>query len=457
MRRAGLFALAVFFLPVATHAAIVINEIAWMGTVVSANDEWIELANTGSTSVDLTGWQLTSSSGSPTITLSGSIAAGSYFLLERSSDDTVPSSTADQIYTGSLPNTGVTLTLTDAGAGVIDTVSGGTNWTDIGGDNSTKDTPQRVGSGWQTATPTPRAGNVGSGNTSNPPDSSESSASSGSGAGSGSSPAPPSSLSIDIGSNKKAFLHVPLRFMASLKPKSTEGEGVRVFWSFGDGSSTEGREVEKTYRYPGTYVVSARGIGGVISAQDDVVVTVRSAQVSVTGSSLEGIRIANADSERIDLSGWQIASSDGSFRIPDGTWVLPESEVLFPAEVTRLSFAFSATLAYPNGIIASTFPAAGVATAPQPVAAVASSHKEQTVESVTVRSVTNETTPDTYATHITAPAATTQLAAAGAPLLAEEEPENEDSRSFVGELLHSPWTLGFIGLVAIAGAALMIL
>ena len=43
------FSLLLFFIAFASQAAnsldVVINEVAWMGTVNSANDEWIELYN----------------------------------------------------------------------------------------------------------------------------------------------------------------------------------------------------------------------------------------------------------------------------------------------------------------------------------------------------------------------------------------------------------------------------
>ena len=51
--RSGAVYCAVF-----AKADIIISEIAWMGTTVSANYEWIELQNTGSSSVNLSGWTL---------------------------------------------------------------------------------------------------------------------------------------------------------------------------------------------------------------------------------------------------------------------------------------------------------------------------------------------------------------------------------------------------------------
>ncbi|MEK7173873.1 MAG: lamin tail domain-containing protein, partial [Patescibacteria group bacterium] len=88
--------LLLLILPSNVLGAVVVNEIAWMGTVTSANDEWIELYNNGSEAVDLTGWRITAADGQPDITLDANICpnttipAGGYFLLERTDDETVP-------------------------------------------------------------------------------------------------------------------------------------------------------------------------------------------------------------------------------------------------------------------------------------------------------------------------------------------------------------------------------
>lgn len=91
--------------------AIVINEVAWGGTAANSNHEWIELYNPGTTDINITGWRLATSDNSLSITLNGTVPAGGYFLLERTSDNTVSDITADQIYTGTLANEGRVLRL----------------------------------------------------------------------------------------------------------------------------------------------------------------------------------------------------------------------------------------------------------------------------------------------------------------------------------------------------------
>ena len=59
MRIVGLFALVILF-PMFAHATVIITEIMYdVPTSIGADDtrEWIEIANTSSSTVDLTGWK----------------------------------------------------------------------------------------------------------------------------------------------------------------------------------------------------------------------------------------------------------------------------------------------------------------------------------------------------------------------------------------------------------------
>jgi phosphatidylserine/phosphatidylglycerophosphate/cardiolipin synthase-like enzyme len=136
---------------------LVINEIAWMGTTTDYNNEWIEIYNPTSSDVNLNGWTLASVDGTPSISLTGTISANGFYILERTSDSTLPEITANQIYTGALGNSGEDVTLKDPSGTVIDEVN---QW--YAGDNSTKATMERVSasvsgtdaSNWITATET---------------------------------------------------------------------------------------------------------------------------------------------------------------------------------------------------------------------------------------------------------------------------------------------------------------
>ncbi len=128
---------------------VFINEIAWMGTENSANDEWIELHNNTDSPINLEGWVLKAADGTPEINLSRTVLEKSFYLLERTDDNTVPDVSADQIYTGALNNKGEKLELYDSFGNLIDSVDAGSGWP--AGDNSTKQTMERKDNGWQTS------------------------------------------------------------------------------------------------------------------------------------------------------------------------------------------------------------------------------------------------------------------------------------------------------------------
>jgi hypothetical protein len=143
-----LLTLFVLFLPLLCQAAtpldVVINEVAWMGTKISANDEWLELYNNTDSEIDLASWQLTPQDGTPKIILSGKIPARGFYLLERTNDETLPGILASQIYTGAMSNSGENFTLSDAQGQIIDSLDCSLGW--FFGDNTTKQTMERKNS-----------------------------------------------------------------------------------------------------------------------------------------------------------------------------------------------------------------------------------------------------------------------------------------------------------------------
>lgn len=156
--------LTIFALPqriLATNLSdVTINEIAWMGTTSSANDEWMELKNNMANPIDLTGWSLQSADGKLKINLRGGISGRGFYLLERTDDTTIPSIAADLVYKGILSNSGIDLRLYDNSNNLIDEASYQSGWP--AGDNTTKQTMERTDSGWQTSQNpggTPRAEN----------------------------------------------------------------------------------------------------------------------------------------------------------------------------------------------------------------------------------------------------------------------------------------------------------
>lgn len=113
--------------------SIIINEVAWMGTVNSANEEWIELKNTTANNIVLDNWKLIAEDNSPFINLKGAINANSFYLLKRSAD-----------YKGALENTGENLRLYN-GNNLVDEIICQGKWPT--GNNETKQTMEREENG----------------------------------------------------------------------------------------------------------------------------------------------------------------------------------------------------------------------------------------------------------------------------------------------------------------------
>ena len=126
-----------------TRNKVIINEIAWMGGINSANDEWIELKNISGTPVNLSGWQLWDKEKQIKIILSNGaqLPNNEFLLLERTDDDSVPQLSADFIYAGGLNNSNETLYLFDENCQLMDEVLAFSGWP--AGDNNSKRTMER--------------------------------------------------------------------------------------------------------------------------------------------------------------------------------------------------------------------------------------------------------------------------------------------------------------------------
>ena len=116
--------------------SVVVSELMWSGSSASSSDEWIELFNRGSETVDLSGWTITRGDGEEESVMvlieAGQLPPGEVFLIsnyghddDRSRLAAVPSLVEPQV---SLPNTKLRLRLYDGppeSASVIDLIDDG--------------------------------------------------------------------------------------------------------------------------------------------------------------------------------------------------------------------------------------------------------------------------------------------------------------------------------------------
>lgn len=267
---------------------------------------------------------------------------------------------------------------------------------------------------------------------------------------------PPSALTFSISGDHTAFQETPLHLTARVTSKSgVIDPSAQISWSFGDGSSAVGNEVEKVYRYPGTYAVMVFATNAIAKASDEVIITVVPAQVHIVSIASEGVTIANGSKERLDLSFWRLASDVGSFRFPEGTILLPESKVLFPSAITNLPVTLEVSLLYPNGITATRFAPTPV----QPVLASASFNQVQKVEEII--SPKPEQAYENKAVIAPAPVSIKETGAGASldpvPELAGAAAAPEAPKTAAGGLFHSVWSYGLLGVIALAGGAFILL
>lgn len=370
-----------FSVCLADTPTVVINEIAWMGTTESANAEWIELYNSGNQSVDLTDWVLAATDGTPTISLSGAIPAQTFFLLERTSNETVPGVIADQIYTGAMGNGGENLELKGLSGALVDSVNCSSGW--FSGDNDTKQTMEKISSGlpsnnkisWQESTSpdgTPKAQNsLGTPTQTNEgqPDeqSSETQDETASSTLTSSTASGDSTTNhspeANAGPDIIALANQEITFDAA-KSSDPDGDSLAYLWNFGDGTTSDEPVINHSYQYPGTYIIVLEASDGQNNSSDQAVITIYSNSILISefmpapagaDGDNEWIELYN-DSDRVaDLSGWQVDDIDGGskpFTIPQNTLLAGHQYLVLQRSTTKIALnndTDSVRLIYPTG------------------------------------------------------------------------------------------------------------
>ena len=348
----------VWLVPGFASAAVLISEVAWMGTAESANHEWIELYNPDENGVVVDGWSL-SDGNNLNIGLFGTIPPQSFAVLERTSNDSAPG-TAFLIYTGALVNTGATLTLRDEKGVVVDQVLGGENWENIGGDNVTKDTAQFTGAKWVTDRPTPGntngtgrvvapETNGGSGKTTTVSTQTTTNTEKKSDPKPKFLTDPETSLELEIYAPVTAYVNQPVNFSGTgFGVGPTIINSLQYLWNFGDSFGAGGKEVTHTYQFAGTYVVTLNAK----FAKRDVTVRREIKILPVTFSlsiSLDGDWQLNNDAPyEVNISGYQLKGGR-TVTFPNDTIILPKATITVArARLQKANAAWQPVVLYDN-------------------------------------------------------------------------------------------------------------
>lgn len=360
-------------MPMFAHAAgtVVINEIAWMGTQASASDEWIELYNNTQGAIDLSGWTLSlykpaTTTPSKTITLSGSIPAQGFYVIERTNDTTISDIPADLVssFGTGLVDSGMVIQLMQNGT-MIDRTPDPCNNTWCAGSNTPKMSMERINpdgdgaesSNWATNTDaaingrdaagnlihgTPKATNsvfsvsetTTSSNTGstvmNVTSQSETNGTSVPVSGSGSpepshAALPPQpTFSVDAGENRTVLAGAVVEFIARSSVKNDALGSFRYTWNFGDGTIREGRAVNHVYLFPGNYTANVSMASEELAASDIVRISVVPPLLlfsEIKPGEQGFIELYNAGKTRIDAGGLILTDGVQTFTVPNITYL----------------------------------------------------------------------------------------------------------------------------------------
>ncbi len=364
-----LLVLSLFFLPAVSFAQVVITEIMYDIEGSDTDREWVEIYNSGASPVDLKDWKFNDGSNHvlnepPKNGGAGSFALspGAYAIFASNAEQfktehTTSVSVIDTVMSlGQQDDRTYTISLVRREGGVEDSVS----YTTALGAKGDGKSLQKTNGNWIAALPTTGSANgeILIGETLQTNEVTTTSVQTNE--NSIYVPTPKQTIVVDAGNSKQtALVGVDATFKGTVY--GLEGEAIsnaRFLWSFGDGSTKEGKSITHAYQYPGEYVVTLEGSSAGYSSSDKILMTVVPAQISINevGSPEDFfISIKNDTKYEINLGGWILHSGNTNFTIPANTFILPMKTIKLSGSITKLLYSSDVSLLYPNGTIASVY------------------------------------------------------------------------------------------------------
>lgn len=145
---------------------------------------------------------------------------------------------------------------------------------------------------------------------------------------------------VGAGNDRLVYTDTPTDFMATVGvPKGFSEQAVKYAWSFGDGSSAEGKKVSHTYRFAGDYIVVLNGSLSDSSSASRANVKVIAPSVFISKTAGDSVEITNAGSYEINLKGWSVSNSLSKFVFSSDTIISPNKKIAVPDEYMKLNLA----------------------------------------------------------------------------------------------------------------------
>lgn len=362
-----LFLFILLFIPIVSSAQMVITEVMYDLEGADSGREWVEVCNTSSESLDMSGWRLYENKTDHKLSLqAGSevISSGSVAVIADNADTFLldwPSfqgTLFDSAF--SLSNTGETIEIRTPELVMTDSVLYSSEW---GASGDGMSLHRGEGEVFLSASPTPGVGEcevtytppIASGDTDTSSRSTSSAVTS-----SGSKATPLKNIRVDAGSDRVVVAGADVSFKAeAFALDGTPMQAQRYVWSYGDGGRGEGEKVSHAYLYPGEYIAFVDITSGEYSASDRVQVKVIEPAIFVSSvvPGREGyIEIENKTAYELLLSGWVLYAGGKTFLMPEHTILKSRTAIKFASEITGLvpEGVGEVILMYPNGRIVHT-------------------------------------------------------------------------------------------------------
>ena len=352
-----LFSFLIF--PSYVFAQISITEIMYDAPGGDDGREWVEISNSGPTTVVLSALRLREAETNHKLAEffgGATLPSGAYAIIannpEKFKGDFPNFSGVLVDSSFSLSNAGETLSIRDGDIN-LDSVSYTTEWGAKGDGNSL----QKINGEWKASSPTPGEANSLNTNSKVAPTQGENSSASDSSLDVWAESFPvESQIFAHAGKDKKAVAGQTLEFTGKAWGLKNEPLlNAKYGWTFGDGGQAFGIHVTHTFRHVGSYVVVLNVSSGEYSASNRLLVIVSEPQIFITQIKNETdgyVEILNLSSNELDLSFWGLKSGGKIFSFPSGTILLSKSKVRFVNSITGLDAESDTSLLFQNGNVA---------------------------------------------------------------------------------------------------------
>ncbi|MEI6863744.1 MAG: lamin tail domain-containing protein [Candidatus Adlerbacteria bacterium] len=359
-----IFCVALTCAPASALAAVQITEIMYDVSGTDTGREWVEITNTGSSAVDVSGYKFFEANTNHGITvLSGSavLAPGGVAVIV---DDATKFAADWPAFSGvllkssfSLSNTGESLALKDSALVVQHSVTydgsmgaaGDGNSLHLSGTTFTPGVadPGVYSGGASSPDPIP-ADTGGSSSSTSTSNTTTQQASAISNIG-------PEPLVARIKSQSVVMVGGGSFFTGSaFDLKGTAVANARYIWNFGDGATDGGQTVFHTYVYPGKYAVILTVASGDQAGLNRITIEAAPAQVGLLAEPDGSLMVLNRSSQELNIGLWSVSSGTSTFVIPQDTLILSGQSVRFATSVMHMYANADATLRYTNGAAVGT-------------------------------------------------------------------------------------------------------